>query len=102
MRYPRKSLFNFSKIFFCAGLFCGFFMPSVIAEDFSQYGERDIFETFGDEKSKDSAIPETPMQLINIMQKFSSMEDATTPSDALDQALELYDENSFEDIYKSK
>ena len=35
-----------------------------------------------------------PMELMNIIRRASAMEDATSPSDAIDQALKAFDEQN--------
>ncbi len=68
---------------------------NLLAEEYIQSNERDIFETLGDEEKKNNPLPANPMELMYLLQRSSAMDDATSPSDAIDQALESlnHDEN---------
>ena len=48
--------------------------------------------TKGDDDS--SAIPNNPFEIVEMIRKYNSMNEATKPSDALDEALESF--NSLE------
>ncbi len=58
--------------------------------------ERDIYKSLEGEDSSNSELPTNPIELMRLLNKYSSMNDATPPSDAIDQALELFN-NEFED-----
>tara|TARA_Y100001968_G_C19212808_1_gene645638 strand:+ start:287 stop:607 length:321 start_codon:yes stop_codon:yes gene_type:complete len=57
----------------------------------------EIYKSLDDENSRDSSLPSNPMELMNLIQRSSAMDDATPPSDAIDQALQLFDEQSEDD-----
>ena len=38
----------------------------------------------------DSAIPTNPFEIVEMMRRYNSLKDATSPSDALDEALESF------------
>tara|TARA_Y100001968_G_C19407146_1_gene744308 strand:+ start:1083 stop:1406 length:324 start_codon:yes stop_codon:yes gene_type:complete len=69
------------------------FIPQLdhLAEAPSSLGERDIHNSLEDGKGQNS-LPTNPMELINIWRKSTAMEDATSPSDAIDQALKAFDQ----------
>jgi len=58
---------------------------------------RDIYSTFDTEDQNDQGLPIDPFDLMNRLKQIGAMNDATTPSDALDDALnsfnQLLDEN---------
>ncbi len=56
--------------------------------------ERNIHKSLADDKEKDLMLPTNPMELMNIIRRASAMEDATSPSDAIDQALKAFDEQN--------
>ena len=54
--------------------------------------ERDIYKNLEEEEGFDSALPASPMQLMQLLQKSTSMDNATSPSDAIDEALKAFNE----------
>ena len=61
-----------------------------LADDFLPVEERDIFETLENSKKQDTFLPASPMELMHKLQKSSAMDNATSPMDALDEALEIF------------
>ena len=59
-------------------------------EEYIQEKERDNYKTFSSDDDVDSSFPSNPMQIMDMIRENSSLEDATSPSDALDQALKLF------------
>ena len=57
--------------------------------------KRDIFNTFDTEDQNDQGFPVDPFDLMNRLQKAGALNDATTPSDALDEALNAFDESEY-------
>ncbi len=62
--------------------------------------EREIHNTFSGDSQKETVLDATnPFQLLNRLRQAQAMQDATSPSDAIDQALKALDsqetENSF-------
>ena len=51
--------------------------------------ERDIHSSF--DESNDSFFPSNPMELMNVIRSFESANDATSPSDAIDAAIEAFE-----------
>ena len=57
--------------------------------------KRDIFNTFDAEDQNDQGFPVDPFDLMNRLKQAGAMDDATTPSDALDEALKAFDESEY-------
>ena len=74
-----------------------FFRHRKIAEikNYSTDKQRDIFNTFEMEDQKDEDIPIDPFDLMNRLKRAGAMNEATTPSDALDEALNAFDESEY-------
>ena len=66
----------------------------VIAEDFKNTKDRDIYKSLGGDQEDDSALPSNPMKMMEMIRKATAMENATSPTDALDEALKAFDEQS--------
>ncbi len=49
--------------------------------------DRDVYKSFEADDKPQLGIPTTPFELIDIIKKSSAMDDATIPSDAIDEAL---------------
>ena len=64
-------------------------------KDYSTDEKRDIFKTFDTEIQNDQGFPIDPFDFMNRIQKSGAMNDATTPSDALDAALNAFDESEY-------
>ena len=62
--------------------------------------EKNIHSTFDD--SNDSFFPSNPLELMNVIRSIESMNDATTPSDAIDDALKAFDEQGEEEFYNDE
>ena len=55
--------------------------------------KRDIYNTFDAESQIDQGLPIDPFDLMNRLKQAEAMDDATTPSDALDEALKAFDQS---------
>ena len=64
-------------------------------KNYSTDEQRNIFNTFEMEDQKDKDIPIDPFDLMNRIKRAGAMNDATTPSDALDEALNAFDESEY-------
>ena len=64
-------------------------------KNYSTDEKRDIFNTFDTENQNDQGFPIDPFDLMNRIKKAGAMNDATTPSDALDEALNAFDESEY-------
>tara|TARA_Y100001968_G_scaffold327088_1_gene371439 strand:- start:73 stop:384 length:312 start_codon:yes stop_codon:yes gene_type:complete len=92
MKHISRIVLIFSPAFLIGSGFLKFHPNQFLAEAFPQSEERDVFETLDQENNKDSFLPTSPMELMQTLQKNSSMEDATSPTDALDDALKLFND----------
>ena len=64
-------------------------------KNFSPDEKRDIFNTFDSQDKSDQGFPIDPFDLMNRLKQAGAMNDATTPSDALDEALNAFDESEY-------
>ena len=60
--------------------------------------KRDIYNTFDAESQIDQGLPIDPFDLMNRLKQAEAMDDATTPSDALDEALKAFDQSQYENV----
>ena len=60
--------------------------------------KRDIYNTFDAESQVDQGLPIDPFDLMNRLKQAEAMDDATTPSDALDEALKAFDQSQYENV----
>ena len=74
-----------------------FFYSSLIkiseVKNYSIDEKRDIFSTFDEEGQKDQGLPIDPFDLMNRLKQVGAMNDATTPTDALDEAINAFDQS---------
>ena len=64
-------------------------------QNYSTDDNRDIFNTFDSEDQNDNGLPIDPFDLMNRLKEAGAMNNATTPSDALDEALNAFDESEY-------
>ena len=64
-------------------------------KNYSMDEKRDILKTFDTKDQNDQGFPIDPFDLMNQIKKIGAMNDATTPSDALDEALNAFDESEY-------
>ncbi len=60
---------------------------SLLIADLNQ--EKDLHSSF--DESNDSFFPSNPMELMNVLRSFESEIDSTPPSDAIDAAIEAFE-----------
>ena len=60
--------------------------------------KRDIYSTFDTEDQIDQGLPIDPFDLMNRLKQVGVMNNATTPSDALDEALNAFDQSAYENV----
>ena len=65
-------------------------------KNYSTDEKRDIFNTFDSEDQIDQGLPLDPFDLMNRLKQAGAMDNATTPSDALDEALNAFDQSEYE------
>ncbi len=64
-------------------------------ENYLNDEKRDIFNSFDTEDQNDKNVPIDPFDLMNRLKQAEAMDNATTPSDALDEALSAFDESEY-------
>ena len=67
-------------------------------KNYSTDEKRDIFSTFDTEDQIDQGLPIDPFDLMNRLKQVGAMNNATTPSDALDEALNAFDQAEYENV----
>ena len=67
-------------------------------KNYSTIENRDIYSTFDTEDQIDQGLPIDPFDLMNRLKQAGAMNNATTPSDALDAALNAFDQSGYENI----
>ena len=67
-------------------------------KNYSTDNKRDIFSTFDNEDQIEQGLPIDPFDLLNRLKQAGAMNNATTPSDALDEALNSFDQSEFENV----
>ena len=68
------------------------------AKNYSNDEKRDIYSTFDTEDQIDQGLPIDPFDLMNRLKQAGAMKNATTASDALDEALNAFDQSEFENV----
>ncbi len=64
-------------------------------KNFSIDEKRDILNTFDTKDQSDQGFPIDPFDLVNRIKQAGAMNDATTPSDAIDEALNAFEEYEY-------
>ncbi len=67
-------------------------------KNYSTDEKRDIYSTFDSEDQIDQGLPIDPFDLMNRLKQAGEMNDSTTPSDALDEALNAFDQSGYENV----
>ena len=67
-------------------------------KNYSTDEKRDIYSTFDTEDQNKKGLPLDPFDLMNRLKQAEAMDNATTPSDALDEALNAFDQSEFENV----
>ena len=64
-------------------------------KNYSTNEKRDIINTFDLEAQSDQGFPLDPFDLMNRLKQAGAINNATTPSDALDEALNAFDASAY-------
>ena len=93
-------LFCLTPVLITAGHVITYSRKTKISEvkNYSTDDKRDIYSTFDTEDQIDQGLPIDPFDLMNRLKQAGMMNNATTPSDALDEALNAFDESSYENV----
>ena len=94
------AFFLLSSIFIHAGRFFSYsrFIEISEVKNYSKDEKRDISNTFDSTDQNDQGFPLDPFDLMNRLKQAGAMNNATTPSDALDEALNAFDESEYENV----
>ncbi len=79
-------------------LFYSRFIQIAEVKNYSLDDQRDIYSTFDAEDQIEQGLPIDPFDLMNRLKQAGAMNNATTPSDALDEALNAFDQSQYENI----
>ena len=94
MKLFRKNLLHRKKLFIVT-LFLyslGFFYNDlVISSQENYFDEIELNNNTQDGFESNKSIPTNPFELIDMIRKANSMNDATSPSDAIDEAIKSFD-----------
>ena len=66
--------------------------------NYSNNETRDILSSFDTNDQKEEGLPIDPFDLMNRLKQAGAMNNATTPSDALDEALNAFDKSVYENV----
>ena len=88
------SLIFLATILITAGQDIFFSRITEISEvkNYSSVEKRDIYSTFDSEDKMEQGLPLDPFELMDRLKQAETMNNATTPSDALDEALNAFDQ----------
>jgi len=90
----RKNLLH-RKILSIIALFLysfGFFYNDLVVSSQENYFEEiELYNNTQDELESNKSIPTNPFEIVDMLRKVNSMNDATSPSDAVDEAIKTFD-----------
>ena len=93
MKLTRKNFLN-KKIIFILALFfysLGSFYNDLAFSSQENYLEEIELDNTQDGFEINSSIPTNPFEIVDMLRKANSMNDATSPSDAIDEAIKTFD-----------
>ena len=67
-------------------------------KNYSPDETRDIYSTFDSEDQIDQGLPLDPFDLINRLKQAGAMDNATSPSDALNEALNAFEQSEYGNV----
>ena len=94
MKLFRKNLLHRKKLFIVALYLypLGFIYNDLVFSSQENYFEEiELNNITQDGFESDNSIPTNPFELIDMLRKANSMNDATIPSDAIDEAIKTFD-----------
>ena len=94
MKLIRKNFLNRKNIFIFALFFysLGFFYNDLIFSSQENYLEEiELNNNTQNGFETNSSIPTNPFEIVDMIRKANSMNDATSPSDAIDEAIRNFD-----------
>ena len=94
MKLFRKNLLHVKKLSFVALFFysLGFFYNHLVFSSQENYFEElELNNNTQDEFERNNSIPTNPFEIVDMIRRANSLNDATNPSDALDEAIKTFD-----------
>jgi len=94
LKLTRKNFLNRKNIFLLALFFysLGFFYNDLVFSSQENYLEEiELNNNTQDGFEINSSIPTNPFEIVDMLRKANSMNDATSPSDAIDEAIKNFD-----------
>ncbi len=79
------------QVLILANLLFEFVDLKIIAEENYLYNESDINHTNNFKEGDEVNLPSNPFELVEMIRRANSMNDATKPSDAIDEAIKSFD-----------
>ena len=80
---------------------CSFHESSTKIAELKNYSpdeKKDIYNSFDMENQNDQGLPIDPFDLMNRLKQAGAMNDATSPSDAIDEALNAFNDSEYENV----
>ncbi len=93
MKSIRKNFLHI-KLLIISLLFCPFISTypyAVFSSQENYFEEIDLNNPTKDEYESNNSIPTNPFEIVDMLRKVNSMNDATIPSDAIDDAIKSFD-----------
>ena len=93
MKLFRKNLLHRRKISIVALFFysLGFFYNGLVFSSQEILEEIELNNNTQDGFESNKSIPTNPFEIVDMLRKANSMNDATSPSDAIDEAIKTFD-----------
>jgi len=89
----RKNLLHIKGFSIVALFFysLGFFYNDLVFSSQENYFEEIELNSTQDGSESNNSIPTNPFEIVDMLRKANSMNDATNPSDAIDEAIKTFD-----------
>ena len=84
----RKNLFIVALSFYSLGFV---YNGSVFSSQENYFEEIELNNTTQDGFESNNSIPTNPFEIVDMLRRANSMNDATSPSDAIDEAIKTFD-----------
>ena len=84
----RKNLSTVALFLFSFGFF---YNNSVVSSQENYFEEIESYNNTQDVIESNKSIPTNPFEMVDMLRKINSMNDATSPSDAIDEAIKAFD-----------
>ena len=84
----RKTLFIIALLLYSLGFF---YNDLVISSQENYFEEIELNNSTQDGFGSNKSIPTNPFEIVDMLRRANSMNDATSPSDAIDEAIKTFD-----------